>query len=136
MMHPIDHFKIRVEIDTLDGGYPRLENFEPAYRPVLPSLPRHAQPRGPGRPDASYKDQRRIGRTRHIDSNFAVAKLTWFKHEISLENEAPSVADYGEAAIASLAILTLRPFLQNAQARFRRTKQAPPARRIRLQRSS
>src|SRR6185295_6282775 len=77
LVQPVDHLEILVEIDALDGGHERLEDFQPADRAVLPPLPRRLQPRRPGRADAADEHQLRIPLTWKIDRDFAIAQFTF-----------------------------------------------------------
>src|SRR6202012_5402942 len=79
-MQPVDHFEIFVQIDALQGRYPRLENLEPAHRTVMTSLSWGIETRGPGRADAADENETGVVRLRHLDGLFAFTNFALSNH--------------------------------------------------------
>ena len=146
LVQPIEHFEVRVEVDAFQRHNPWLEDFKPADRAIMPSLPRRCQPRRPRCADAADKDQAGVLRRRHIDDEFAFADFTFSNHAqiqkccVSTTTNRPGVDPAPWRPTLPDPESWARPprsFLDHPRKfMFRNTKQAPPARRMRLQRSS
>src|SRR5262249_40421735 len=81
-MQPVNHFEVGIEVDALDRGHERLEDFQAAHRAVMGPLPRRCQPRGPGRANATDEDQAGVLGRWQRNGDFAFADLVFSYHSI------------------------------------------------------